>query len=117
MKRSLNFKNLIAVVLLQKQASGMFAKMRGKVFYKFNTSIVNVFLFCLISGAVSASSALAQQDFTIKSEILQETREMVVHLPKNNDPNNKEGYPVLYTLDADQKSDEIAAQTAGENDP
>ena len=70
--------------------------------YKFSISIVKLFLFCLVSGAVSASSALAQQDnFSIQSEILQETREIVVHLPENYDPENKDGYPVLYVLDAD----------------
>ncbi len=81
--------------------------------FKFNTSFVKIFLFCLVSGAVSAPSALAQQDnFSIKSEILQETREMVVHLPENYDPDSKEGYPVLYMLDADHEGDEIAARTA-----
>jgi len=83
--------------------------------YKFSISIVKVFLICLVSGAVFASSALAQQDnFSIQSEILQETREIVVHLPENYDPDSKEGYPVLYMLDADHDTDEIAARTAGE---
>ena len=83
--------------------------------YKFSVSIVRVFLFCLVSGAVSAPPALARQDnFSIKSEILQETREIVVHLPTNYDPDSKEGYPVLYMLDADHEADEIAARTAGE---
>lgn len=79
-----------------------------------STSIVKIFLFCLVSGAVSVPSALAQQDkFSIKSEILQETREIVVHLPENYDPDSKEGYLVIYMLDADHEADEIAARTAG----
>jgi len=81
--------------------------------FKFSTSIVKVFLFGLASGAVSAQSALAQQDnFSIQSEILQETREIVVHLPENYDPENKDGYPVIYMLDADHEDDEIAARKA-----
>jgi len=83
--------------------------------FKFSTSFVKIFLFCLVSGAVFASSVSAQQDnFSIESEILQETREIVVHLPENYDPKNKDGYPVIYMLDADHEDDEIAARTAGE---
>jgi predicted alpha/beta superfamily hydrolase len=83
--------------------------------YNFNLSMVKIFLFLLVSGGLSAQSALAQQDdFSIRSEILQETRQMVVHLPENYDPKNKEGYPVIYMLDADHDDDEIAARTAGE---
>ena len=67
---------------------------KEKIMFKFNTSFVKIFLFCLVSGAVSAQSALAQQDnFSIQSEILQETREIVVYLPENYDPDSKEGYP------------------------
>ncbi len=83
--------------------------------FKFSTSFVRAILFCLVSGAVAAPSALAQQDnFSIKSEILQETREITVHLPENYDPDSKEGYQVLYMLDGDHETDEIAAKTAGE---
>jgi len=82
--------------------------------FKISTSFVKIILFCLVSGMVSAPPALAQQNFSVSSEILQETREIVVHLPENYDPDSKEGYPVLYMLDADHSSDEIAAQTAGE---
>lgn len=95
--------------------------------FKFNTSFVKIFLFCLVSWAVSAPPALAQasaqqDNFSIKSEILQETREIVVHLPENYDPDSKEGYPVLYMLDAGQGNhdgghtyDEIVAQIAHEH--
>ncbi len=83
--------------------------------FKFSTSIIKIFLFGLVSAAVSTASALAQQDnFSIQSEILQETREILVHLPENYDPDSKEGYPVLYMLDADHTYDELAARTAGE---
>ncbi len=90
--------------------------------FKFSTLTVKVFLVGLIAVAVSTASALAQQDFSIQSEILQETREIVVHLPENYDPENKEGYPVLYMLDAGQGNhdgghtyDEIVAQIAREH--
>jgi len=87
--------------------------------HKFNTSIVKTFLFCLVSWVVSAPSTLAQasaqqDNFSIKPEILQETREIVVHLPENYDPDSVDGYPVLYMLDADHEADEIAARTVGE---
>lgn len=78
------------------------------------TSLIKAMLFFLVYGSVAAASALAQQDFSIQSEIMQETREIVVHLPENYDPESKEGYPVLYMLDADHDDDEIAAQTARE---
>jgi len=79
--------------------------------YKFSVSIVKTFLFCLVSGAVSAPAALAQQVFSIQSDALQETREIIVHLPENYDPASKEGYPVLYVLDPDMLGD-VAAQAA-----
>ena len=83
--------------------------------FKFSTSFVKIFLLSLVLGALPAPSALAQQDnFSIRSEILQETREIVVHLPENYDPDSKEGYAVIYMLDADHEADEIAARTAGE---
>ena len=78
--------------------------------YKFSVSIVKTLLFCLVSGAVSAPSALAQQDFSIQSEVFQETRGIVVHLPENYNSENKEGYPVLYVLDPDFPDNDVAAQ-------
>lgn len=82
--------------------------------YKFSTSVVKTILLCLVFGAVPASPALAQQEFSIQSDTLQQTREIVVYLPENYDPENTQGYPVLYMLDADHHDDEIAAQTARE---
>jgi len=81
--------------------------------FKCYTSIAKTILFFLVSGVLFAPPASAQQDnFSMKSKIFQETREIVVHLPENYDPNSKEGYPVFYMLDADQETDEIAAQRA-----
>jgi len=88
-------------------------KIKNKNMFKFYTSIVKALLFFLVSGVLFAPSANAQQDnFSFKSKIFQETREIVVHLPKNYNPESKEGYPVFYMLDADQETDEIAAQPA-----
>ncbi len=60
---------------------------------------------------VFAPLAIAQQEFSIQSESMQETREIIVHLPKNYDPNSKEGYPVIYMLDAGSK-DKMTAEIA-----
>ncbi|WP_416877320.1 alpha/beta hydrolase [Litorimonas sp.] len=59
-------------------------------------------LFCLALVA-SAPLANAQEEFSIQSESLQETRQVVVHLPANYDPDREEGYPVLYMLDVPRK--------------
>ena len=56
--------------------------------YKLAVSTLNAFLFCVVFGAASAPLALAQEKFSIRSEILQETREIIVHLPENYDPEN-----------------------------
>lgn len=70
-----------------------------------------------ISGVLSVSSALAQQEFNIQSDVLQETREIIIHLPENYDLENQDGYPVLYVLDPDfpddaaAQPDDIAAKT------
>lgn len=80
--------------------------------YKLIISIMKTFLFCVIFGAASAPPALAQEEFSIQSEAMQGTREIVVHLPKNYDENREEGYPVIYMLDAgaaDKMTAEIAS--------
>jgi predicted alpha/beta superfamily hydrolase len=56
--------------------------------------------------------AIAQQEFSIQSENMQGTREIVVHLPKNYDPDRSEGYPVIYMLDAGS-NDAMTAEMAG----
>jgi len=86
----------------------------------FGVSLVNAFLFYLSVGVISASPVMAQQDFSIQSEVFQETRGIVVHLPENYDPESKEGYPVLYVLDPDfpdevtAQVDDLVAQAAGD---
>lgn len=77
---------------------------------KFATSIVKILLFCLVYGALSITSARAEQvNFTIRSTLLNETREIIVHLPEHYDPNAKDGYPVIYMLDGGN-DDELTAQ-------
>ncbi len=69
-------------------------------------------LLCLISAISAVSPASAQQELSIQSESTQDTREIVVHLPKNYDPNSEKGYAVIYMLDAgaaDQMTAEIAS--------
>ncbi|MEP0392488.1 MAG: alpha/beta hydrolase-fold protein [Erythrobacter sp.] len=69
-------------------------------------------LFCLIFAISAVSPISAQQTLSIQSESTQDTREIVVHLPKNYDPNSDERYAVIYMLDAgaaDKMTAEIAS--------
>lgn len=87
--------------------------------FQLTVSILKVFLFCMVFGAVSAPLAIAQQELSIQSEAMQETREIIVHLPKNYDPDRVEGYPVVYNLDAgftDKLLAEIASFYNGAED-
>ena len=68
--------------------------------YKLSVSILKAFLFCVVFGAASAPLVTAQEEFSIQSEAMQETREIIVHLPKNYDADSEEGYAVIYNLDA-----------------
>lgn len=85
---------------------------------KFRTSIVTKVVLFLICGAAYSPQASAQQVFSLQSEFLQETREAIVHLPENYDPNSKAGYPVFYVLDPDfpedlaNQPDDLTAETA-----
>jgi len=79
--------------------------------YKISVSTLKAFLFCVVFGAASAPLASAQQELSIQSEAMQETREIVVHLPKNYDPDSEKGYPVIYNLDAGS-TDKLAAEIA-----
>lgn len=76
--------------------------------YKLSVSSIKKFLFCVAFGVASDPLAIAQQEFSIQSEAMQETREIVVHLPKNYDANREEGYPVIYMLDAGSKDKLVA---------
>jgi len=59
------------------------------------STVFKSLLLCLIFGAASGPATLAQRDFSIQSEVLQETQEIVVYFPEGYDQENKEGYPVL----------------------
>lgn len=79
----------------------------------FNSKIKSLVAVALLSGfsaltAVTAPSDSTQQEISIQSEAMQETREAVVHLPKNYDPDREEGYPVIYMLDEDSNVKMIA---------
>ena len=78
---------------------------------KLGVSTLTALLFCVVFGALSAPLALAQEEFSIQSEAMQETREIVVHLPKNYDPDSEEGYPVIFNLDAGS-TDKLIAEIA-----
>ena len=78
---------------------------------------LNIFAFrilmCTIAFAIaSVQPAMAQEEFSIESENTQDTREIVVHLPKDYDPDREEGYPVIYMLDAGA-ADKMTAEIAG----
>lgn len=46
----------------------------------------------------------------IKSEILGQEREIIIHLPKNYDSKSKKKYPVMYALDGGSLSNPVAAR-------
>ena len=80
--------------------------------HKLCASALKTILFYMVFAIAPASPALAQEEFSIESEAMQGTREIVVHLPKNYDANSEEGYPVIYMLDAgaaDKMTAEIAS--------
>lgn len=79
--------------------------------YNLSISIMKTILFFGVFAITSVPPAIAQQEFSIQSEAMQETREIVVHLPKNYDPDREEGYPVIYMLDAGAK-DKLTAEMA-----
>ena len=79
--------------------------------YRLTVSIPKAFLFCVAFVIASAQQANAQQEFSIQSESTPDTREIVVHLPKNYDPDREEGYAVIYMLDAGAK-DKLTAEIA-----
>lgn len=71
--------------------------------YKFSTRLIIALLYCTALAWASVPSANAQEAFSIESENMRETREVVVYLPENYDPGRDEGYPVLYMLDVPPK--------------
>ena len=49
---------------------------------KLSTHIIKTTAVCAAILIASAPAAFAQQEFAIESEVMEETREIVVHLPK-----------------------------------
>ena len=79
---------------------------------KLSLSVLRTILFYMAFAIASVPLAMAQQELSIESEAMQDTREIVVHLPKEYDPDRDEGYPVIYMLDAgaaDKMTAEIAS--------
>ncbi|HSH67420.1 MAG TPA: alpha/beta hydrolase-fold protein, partial [Bacteroidia bacterium] len=79
--------------------------------HKFGISILKTIILYIAFAFASVPLANAQQELSIQSEIMKETREIVVHLPKNYDPGRAEGYPVIYMLDAGS-TDKLTAEIA-----
>lgn len=80
--------------------------------HKLSLSVFKTILFYMAFAITSVPLAFAQQKLSIESEHTQDTREIIVHLPKNYDPDRAEGYPVIYMLDAGSK-DKLTAEMAG----
>ena len=78
---------------------------------KLTISAFKVILLPIAFAFASVPLANAQEEFSIRSESTQDTREIVVHLPTNYDPDREEGYPVIYMLDAGAK-DKLTAELA-----
>ena len=75
-------------------------------------SLFKIFVFYFIYGAFGFNSASAlEANFSLKSEILDETRKIIVHLPETYDAKHKNGYTVIYMLDAGN-DDALTAETA-----
>ena len=79
--------------------------------HKLSVSVLKTILFYMAFTVAYAPLAIAQEAFSIESENTQDTREIVVHLPKNYNPDRDEGYPVIYMLDAGSK-DKLTAEIA-----
>lgn len=71
--------------------------------YKLSIHTLQTILLSMVFAIALVPPAFAQEKFSIQSESLQETREIVVYLPKNYDPDRDEGYPVIYMLDVPAK--------------
>jgi len=77
----------------------------------FQQSFIKLPLLCFIVSLFSIHSALAQDaNFTLNSEILGESRNIIVHLPEGYDSNQQKKYPVIYMLDAGN-DDVLMAET------
>lgn len=73
--------------------------------------LIKIIAVCLFGiGNGSAQEA----NFDLRSEILGENREIIVHLPEGYDADSKQGYPVIYMTDAGN-DDALTAKTAHEH--
>ncbi len=61
--------------------------------------VIVCLLFVNSYSQTKEADIIVGKSYLIKSEILNEEREIQVHLPPNYDPSSKKGYPVLYILD------------------
>ena len=80
--------------------------------HQLHVSVLKTILLAMALVIASIPLANAQEEFSIQSESTQDTREIVVHLPKDYDSDRDEGYPVIYMLDAgaaDKMTAEIAS--------
>ena len=71
------------------------------------SAIFAVFCFSLTETTIYAADVVKVK---IKSEVLGQEREIIIHLPKNYDAKAKKRYPVMYALDGSSLSKPIAAK-------
>jgi predicted alpha/beta superfamily hydrolase len=68
------------------------------------SSLISIFLFSYLNGEPTYPESVVQT--AIHSKILNEEREIIIHLPRNYDRNNE--YPVMYVLDGSSQDKHIA---------
>lgn len=68
------------------------------------TSVISIVLFSYLTGNPTYPDSVVQT--TIRSKILNEEREIIIHLPINYDKKRK--YPVMYVLDGSSQDKHIA---------
>ena len=68
------------------------------------TSVISIVLFSYLTGNPTYPVSVIQT--TIYSKILNEERELIIHLPNDYDKKNK--YPVMYVLDGSSQDKHIA---------
>lgn len=69
-------------------------------------------IWLLISPFVSATPSTPEyQEITIQSKIFEQDKKVIVHLPKDYDPQEKHNYPVLYITDGSYYIDYTRAIT------
>ena len=68
------------------------------------TSVISIMLFSYLTGNPTYPESVVQT--TIRSKILNEERELIIHLPVDYDKKKK--YPVMYVLDGSSQDKHIA---------